>query len=77
MISFHFAIKRKSGKFNHRADALSRRYLLLFQLNSYVLGFEHLKSFHKHDMDLVGYMRLVKTIQREIFGFKRVIYSNG
>ena len=49
--SFHFAIKHKSGKMNQGADALSRRHLLLFQLNACILGFEHLKALYKNDQD--------------------------
>jgi hypothetical protein len=49
--SFHFTIKHKSGKLNQGADALSRRYLLLFQLDACVLGFEHLKSLYENDED--------------------------
>jgi len=49
--SFHFIIKHKSGKLNTGADALSHRHLLLFQLDSCVLGFEHLKSLYATDED--------------------------
>ena len=49
--SFHFTIKHKSGRLNTGADALSRRHLLLFQLDSCVLGFEHLKSLYATDED--------------------------
>ena len=49
--SFHFIIKHKSGKLNTGANALSRRHLLLFQLDSCVLGFEHLKSLYATDED--------------------------
>ena len=49
--SFHFTIKHKSGKLNQGADALSRRYLLLFQLDACVLGFEHLKALYQDDED--------------------------
>ena len=49
--SFHFTIKHKSGKMNQGADALSRRHLLLFQVEACVLGFEHLKSLYDNDED--------------------------
>jgi len=49
--SFHFIIKHKSGKLNKGVDALSQRHLLLFELHTCVLGFEHLKSFHASDED--------------------------
>jgi len=44
--SFHFTIRHKSGKLNEGAAALSRRHLLLFQLDALILGFEHLKSLY-------------------------------
>ena len=44
-------IKYKSGKLNQGADALSRRYLLLFQLDACILGFEHLKALYQEDED--------------------------
>jgi len=59
--SFHFMIKHKSGKLNQGADALSRRHLLLFQLDSCVLGFEHLKSLYATDED---FGELYTTCQR-------------
>jgi len=37
---------------NQGAGALSRRHLLLFQLDACVLGFEHLKSLYENDEDL-------------------------
>jgi len=49
--SFHFTIKHKYGKLNQGSDALSRRYLLLFQLDACVLGFEHLKCLYVEDED--------------------------
>jgi len=49
--SFHFTIQHKSGKLNKGADALSRRCLLLFQLDACVLGFEHLKLLYSRDED--------------------------
>ena len=48
--SFHFTIKHKSGKLNQGADALSQTYLLLFQLDACVLGFEHLKKLYMLNM---------------------------
>jgi len=49
--SFHFTIKHKSGNLNQGADTLSRRYLLLFQLDACILGFEHLKALYQDDED--------------------------
>jgi len=49
--SFYFTIKHKSGKMNQGASALSRRHLLLFQLDACVLGFEHLKALYENDED--------------------------
>ena len=51
MQSYHFTIKHKSGKLNQGADALSRMYILVFQLDACVLGFEHLKALHEKDED--------------------------
>ena len=55
LASFHFTIKFKSGKLTHRADArsrcLSRRHLLLFELDACILGFEHLKYLYDNDED--------------------------
>jgi len=48
---FHFTIKHKSRKLNKGADALLRRYLLLFQFDACVLGFEYLKSLYAKDSD--------------------------
>jgi len=50
--SFHFIIKQKSEKLNKGVDALSRRHLLLFQLDTCVLGFKHLKSLYASDEDI-------------------------
>jgi len=49
--SFHFTIRHQLGKLNKGADTLSRRYLLLFQLDACVLGFEHLKLLYSGDED--------------------------
>ena len=48
---FHFTIKHKSGELNQGVNALSWRYLLLFQLDACVLGFEHLKALYDKDVD--------------------------
>ena len=47
--SFPFVIKHKSGKLSQGVDALLRRRLHLFRLNSCVLRFEHLKSLYQGD----------------------------
>ena len=65
--SFHFVIKHKSGKLNQGADALSRRHLLLFQLNSCILGFEHLKSLYQDDDDFGELFRVCQTRPKEDF----------
>jgi len=49
--TFHFTIKHKSGKLNKGASALSRRYLLLFQLDACVFRFEQLNSLYSEDKD--------------------------
>jgi len=49
--SFHFTIGHKLGKLNKGTNALSRRYLLLSQLDACVLGFEHLKLLYSRDED--------------------------
>ena len=51
LLSFNFTIKHKSGKLNRGPDALSGRYLLLFQCDSCILGFEHLESLYDDDED--------------------------
>ena len=45
------SIKHKPRKLNQGVDTLSRRYLLLFQLDTCILGFEHLKSLYAKDED--------------------------
>jgi len=54
-------ITHKSGKLNQGADALSRRHLLLFQLDTCVLGFKNLKSLYATDED---FGELYATCQR-------------
>jgi len=72
--SFHFIIKHKSEKLNQGADELSRRHLLLFQLNSCVLVLSILSLRTKEIRTLVSSLILVKFDQREISCFKKVIF---
>jgi hypothetical protein len=45
-------IKHKKGKDNVIADALSRRYTMLSQLDPKIFGFESLKELYTIDFDL-------------------------
>jgi len=49
--SYHFTVKHKSGKLIQGSNALSRMYILLFQLDACVLSFEHLKALYDKDED--------------------------
>jgi hypothetical protein len=49
--SFPYVIKHKKGKENVIADALSRRYALLTQLNYKIFGLETIKDQYVHDVD--------------------------
>jgi hypothetical protein len=49
--SFPYVIKHKKGKKNVIADALSRRYALLTQLDYKIFGFETIKDQYVHDAD--------------------------
>ncbi|KAG8496940.1 hypothetical protein CXB51_008105 [Gossypium anomalum] len=49
--SFPYVIKYKKGKENIVANALSRRYALVNQLDSKLLGFEFLKDLYQTDID--------------------------
>ena len=49
--TFHFNTKLKLGKLNQGSDALPRLSLLLFQLDTYILGFERLKGLYVIDED--------------------------
>jgi len=46
---FPYVIKRKHGKTIIVVDALSRRYILLINLETIVLGFDHIKEFYQND----------------------------
>ena len=64
--SFHFTIKHKSEKLNQGADALSWRYLLMFQLDGYVLGFENVNGLYANMKTLQICILNVKNTPREI-----------
>jgi hypothetical protein len=49
--SFPYVIKHKKGKENIIADALSRRYTMLSQLDFKIFGLETIKSQYSHDDD--------------------------
>jgi hypothetical protein len=49
--SFPYVIKHKKGKENVIADALSRRYALLTQLDYKIFGLETIKDQYVHDAD--------------------------
>jgi hypothetical protein len=46
-----YVIKHKKGKENVIADALSRRYALLAQLDCKIFGLETIKDQYVHDTD--------------------------
>ena len=47
--TFFYVIKYKQGKENIVANALSRRYALVFTLNAKLLGFEYVKELYAND----------------------------
>ena len=49
--SFPYVIKHKKGKDNVSADALSRRYTMLSQLDFKKFGLETIKEQYMHDVD--------------------------
>ena len=49
--SFPYVIKHKKGKDNIIADALSRRYTLLSQLDFKIFGLETIKEQYVHDAE--------------------------
>jgi hypothetical protein len=52
--TFAYVIKYKQGKENIVADALSRRYALVFTLNAKLLGFEYVKELYVNDNDFAS-----------------------
>jgi hypothetical protein len=49
--TFPYVVKHKKGKENIVADALSRKNVLLNQLDVKVLGLEHIKEIYSADHD--------------------------
>lgn len=49
--SYIFVLKHRSGKYNRVADALSRRQLLLIEMQIEVIGFKKLKNLYPQDPD--------------------------
>ena len=49
--SYTFVLKHRSGKSNRVADALSRRHLLLTQMQIEVVGFKELTNLYLEDPD--------------------------
>ncbi|WVZ51899.1 hypothetical protein U9M48_002999 [Paspalum notatum var. saurae] len=54
--SFPYVIKHKKGKDNVIADALSRRYTMLFQLDHRIFGLESIKEQYAYDEDFKDIM---------------------
>ena len=48
---FPYVIRYKQGKENIVADALSRKYVLIYTLDAKFLGFEHIKELYHLDQD--------------------------
>jgi hypothetical protein len=57
---FPYVIKHKKGKENIIADALSRRYTLLTQLDHKIFGLETIKEQYVHDDDFKGVLLYCK-----------------
>ena len=51
MQSYTFVLKHKSGKSNRIADALSRRQILLTEIQIEVVGFKELSTLYLDDPD--------------------------
>ena len=47
--SYTFFLKHKSGKYNKVVDALSRRHLLLIEMQIEVIGFKELMNLYPED----------------------------
>ena len=55
--TFPFVIKHKKGKENVIADALSRRYTMLSQLDFKIFGLKTIKDQYVHDADFKDVMQ--------------------
>jgi hypothetical protein len=71
--SFPYIIKHKKGKENIIADALSRRYTLLNQLDYKIFGLETIKDQYVHDADF----RDVLLHCKDGKGWNKFIVSDG
>ena len=49
--SYTFVLKHRSGKSNKVVDALSRRQLLLIEMQIEVVGFKELSTLYSYDLD--------------------------
>ena len=58
--TFPYVIKHKKGKENVIADALSRRYTMLSQLDFKIFGLETIKDQYVHDADFKDVMQNCK-----------------
>ena len=71
--SFPYVIKHKKGKENIIADALSRRYTLLNQLDYKIFGLETIKDQYVHDADFKDVLLHCKDGK----GWNKYIVSDG
>ena len=66
------------GLFDSRRISVSGRYLLLFQLDACVLGFEHLKLLYSGDEDFGNFMMMhLKNTPKMIIWFKEGFLFKG
>jgi len=59
--------QHKSGKLNQGVEALLKRYMVLFELDAWFLGFDHPKSLYSEDEDFWDFMRSVTHINKLYF----------
>jgi hypothetical protein len=71
--SFSYVIKHKKGKQNVIADALSRRYTLLTQLDYKIFGLEIIKDQYMHDVDFKDVLLHCKDGKT----WKKFIFNDG